>query len=98
MRTRLTHTLEVAQIAETIARKLKLNEMLTIAIAYGHDVGHTPFRHVGERTLNSFMNGCYDYHGYFDELKDNDKGFKHNYQGVRVCSFLESLNSDISYT
>lgn len=48
--TRLTHTLEVAQIADTIARALGLNEVLTEAIAYGHDVGHTPFGHVGERT------------------------------------------------
>lgn len=94
MRTRLTHTLEVAQIAETISRKLRLDEMLTVAIAYGHDVGHTPFGHVGERTLNSFMNGCFDYHGYFDNMIDDDKGFKHNFQGVRVVCFLESLSSE----
>ena len=52
-RTRLTHTLEVSQIARTIARALRLNEDLTEAIAYGHDLGHTPFGHVGERALNS---------------------------------------------
>jgi dGTPase len=58
VRNRLIHTLEVAQISETIASHLDLNVSLTTAIAYGHDVGHTPFGHVGERTLNYFMNGC----------------------------------------
>ena len=52
-RTRLTHTLEVAQIARTIARALSLNEDLTEAIALGHDLGHTPFGHMGERILNN---------------------------------------------
>ena len=52
-RTRLTHTLEVAQIARTIARALRLNEDLTEAISLGHDLGHTPFGHAGERVLNS---------------------------------------------
>ena len=61
MRTRLTHTLEVAQIAETISERLQLNSMLTKAIALGHDIGHTPFGHVGERTLNYLMNGCFSY-------------------------------------
>ena len=51
-RTRLTHTLEVSQIARTIAKSLDLNEDLTEAIALGHDLGHTPFGHAGERTLN----------------------------------------------
>ena len=51
-RTRLTHTLEVAQIARSISRALRLNEDLTEAIALGHDLGHTPFGHAGERTLN----------------------------------------------
>ena len=54
-RTRLTHTLEVAQIARTISRALRLNEDLTEAIALGHDLGHTPFGHAGERAINSLV-------------------------------------------
>lgn len=91
IRTRLTHTLEVAQIADTIARRLNLNVMLTSAIAYAHDIGHTPFGHVGERTLNFFMNGCYAYYGYDNALNPGDKGFKHNLQSVRVACDLEDM-------
>lgn len=58
LRTRLTHTLEVNQIAKTIITSLGCNLDLTEAIALGHDVGHTPFGHVGERTLALIMNGC----------------------------------------
>lgn len=72
-RTRLTHTLEVAQIARTIARALRLNEDLTEAIALGHDLGHTPFGHAGEDVLN--------------ELCKN--GFKHAEQSLRVVDKLE---------
>jgi len=72
-RTRLTHTLEVAQIARTLARALRLNEDLVEAIALGHDLGHTPFGHTGERVLNNL----------------NPKGFKHNEQSVRIVDFLE---------
>ncbi len=75
-RTRLTHTLEVSQIARTIARALNLNEDLTEAISLGHDLGHTPFGHCGEAVLNRL-------------LKD---GFKHNVQSVRVVETLEDLN------
>ena len=75
-RTRLTHTLEVSQIARTISRALNLNEDLTEAIALGHDLGHTPFGHCGEGVLNRL-------------LKD---GFKHNVQSVRVVETLEDLN------
>lgn len=92
MRTRLTHTLEVSQIADTITRSLGLNEVLTEAIAYGHDVGHTPFGHVGERTLNAIMNGCRDIYGYNEKLDNNQKGFKHNWQGLRVVSELEQID------
>lgn len=72
-RTRLTHTLEVSQIARTIARSLRLNEDLTEAIALGHDLGHTPFGHTGEGVLNSI----------------SPNGFKHNEQSLRVVDILE---------
>lgn len=77
-RTRLTHTLEVTQIARGISRELDLNEDLVEAIALAHDLGHTPFGHVGERTLS-------------DILKDEkvEGGFKHNFQGVKVVNYLE---------
>lgn len=94
MRTRLTHTLEVVQIADTVARALGLNEILVEAISYGHDVGHTPFGHVGERTLNLIMNGCKDIYKFNDNLLDNEKGFKHNFQGYRVTTKLEKQNEE----
>ena len=72
-RTRLTHTLEVAQIARTISRALRLNEDLTEAIALGHDLGHTPFGHIGERLLDS-ITSC---------------GFKHSTHSLRVVDILE---------
>ncbi len=75
-RTRMTHTLEVSQIARTISRALELNEDLTEAIALGHDLGHTPFGHSGERVLNELM----------------PFGYKHNEQSVRVVEFIEDLN------
>lgn len=75
-RTRLTHTLEVSQIARTIARALNLNEDLAEAIALGHDLGHTPFGHCGEGVLNELM----------------PNGFHHNLQSVRVVEVLEDLN------
>src|SRR6056297_1995527 len=76
-RTRLTHTLEVAQISRTIARSLKLNEDLTEAIALGHDLGHTPFGHCGEEVLNRIHAG----------------GFDHNEQSLRVVDYLEKRKS-----
>ena len=72
-RTRLTHTLEVSQVARTIARALKLNEDLAEAIALGHDLGHTPFGHSGERSLNRLT----------------QDGFRHNEQSLRVVEVLE---------
>ena len=72
-RTRLTHTLEVAQIARTVARALRLNEDLTEAIALGHDLGHTPFGHSGEKILNNI----------------SSFGFKHYEQSLRVVDLLE---------
>jgi len=91
LRTRLTHTLEVSQIARTIINNLQMNEALTEAIALGHDLGHTPFGHVGERTLNQIMNNC-DQMGVFqNDMKLVDKGFKHNWQGLRVVCDLEKM-------
>ncbi len=81
-RTRLTHTLEVTQIARTIARALSLNEDLTEAIALGHDLGHTPFGHAGE----TVMRQCYD------------PDFSHNIQGVRVVERLENGGKGLNLT
>lgn len=92
MRTRLTHTLEVAQIANTICKELRLNQILCEAIALGHDIGHTPFGHVGERTLNLLMNSCLEYYGY-SLVDDSQYGFKHNLQGLKVAMELERQNS-----
>jgi len=75
-RTRLTHTLEVSQIARTVAKSLFLNEDLTEAIALGHDLGHTPFGHAGEDVLNRIVPG----------------GFRHPEQSLRVVDDLEKLN------
>ncbi len=80
--TRLTHTLEVAQIARTIARALDLNEDLTEAIALGHDLGHTPFGHVGEDVL--------------DELYHH--GFRHNEQSLRIVDLLEKDGHGLNLT
>ena len=81
-RTRLTHTLEVAQIARTIARSLSLNEDLTEAIALGHDLGHTPFGHAGERALNDVY----------------EKGFAHYQQSLRVVDKLERDGKGLNLT
>ncbi|MGL6105126.1 dGTP triphosphohydrolase, partial [Romboutsia sp.] len=94
LRNRLTHSLEVNQISQTIAKVLGLNLELTEAIALGHDLGHTPFGHVGERTLNHIMNGCYKIADFNTNINPIKKGFKHNFQGIRVVTELEenSLN------
>lgn len=81
-RTRLTHTLEVSQIARTIARALRLNEDLTEAIALGHDLGHTPFGHAGERALASV----------------NPSGFRHYEQSLRVVDKLEREGEGLNLT
>lgn len=78
-RTRLTHSLEVAQIARVLARSLKLNEDLTEAIALAHDLGHTPFGHAGQDELNACMR----------EFAPTAGGFEHNLQSLRVCDELE---------
>ncbi|MHC4664079.1 MAG: deoxyguanosinetriphosphate triphosphohydrolase [Planctomycetota bacterium] len=79
-RTRLTHTMEVAQIARTIARVLSLNEDLAEAVAYAHDLGHTPFGHSGEDALN--------------ELMAEHGGFEHNRHSLRVVEVLEDRYPD----
>jgi dGTPase len=86
-RTRLTHTLEVAQIARTMARALGLNEDLVEAIALGHDLGHTPFGHLGEMVLNEILQGKDTLDGAL--TGESFGGFKHNYQSLRVVDFLE---------
>jgi dGTPase len=79
-RTRLTHTLEVAQISRTIARRLRLNEDLAEAIALSHDIGHPPFGHAGERALNACLANC--------------GGFDHNVYGLRRVDLLEERYPD----
>ena len=81
-RNRLTHTLEVSQNARTIGKALRLNEDLVEAIALGHDLGHTPFGHAGERALNNVCPG----------------GFKHNEQSVRVVEVLEKQGEGLNLT
>jgi dGTPase len=81
-RTRMTHTLEVSRIARTIARALALNEDLTEAIALGHDLGHTPFGHAGERALDALMPG----------------GFAHYQQSLRVVDRLEKNGAGLNLT
>ncbi len=81
-RTRITHTLEVSQNARTIAKALQLNEDLTEAIALGHDLGHTPFGHAGERALNRVCEG----------------GFQHHLQSIRVVELLEKHGKGLNLT
>lgn len=81
-RTRLTHTLEVSQIARSIAKVLRLHEELTEAIALGHDVGHTPFGHAGERVLDELMPG----------------GFSHHAQSLRIIDVLENGRQGLNLT
>ena len=81
-RTRMTHTIEVSRIARTIARGLRLNEDLAEAAAYGHDLGHTPFGHAGERVLAEIMPG----------------GFAHNQQSLRVVDRLEKDGEGLNLT
>ncbi len=88
-RTRMTHSQAVAQIARGIATELELNLNLTEAIALGHDLGHTPFGHQGERTLNDILHNKIPIIKNSEIFEDNFGGFKHNYQSVRVASMLE---------
>jgi dGTPase len=80
--TRLTHTLEVSQIARTVSRALNLNEDLTEAISLGHDLGHTPFGHIGEDVLNELF----------------PEGFRHNEQSLRIVDHLENNGAGLNLT
>lgn len=91
-RTRMTHTLEVTQIARGICSNLNLHNELVEAIALAHDIGHTPFGHQGERTLNSILKNEVKIIKNCDELKMG--GFKHSFQGIRVLSHLEEKYLD----
>ncbi|MEF2559988.1 MAG: deoxyguanosinetriphosphate triphosphohydrolase [Eggerthellaceae bacterium] len=94
-RTRLTHTLEVAQIARTIARALGLNEDLTEAIALGHDLGHTPFGHVGEEAISA----CLVRHRGLDaSLPENQRLYRHNIQSLRVVDVIENGGKGLGLT
>lgn len=86
-RTRLTHTLEVSQISRTIARALRLNEDLTEAIALGHDLGHTPFGHLGEEVLDKIC-----------KLRFPPRHFSHAEQSLRVVDFLENKGRGLNLT
>jgi len=88
-RTRLTHTLEVAQLGRTIARALGLNEDLVEAIGLAHDLGHTPFGHSGERVLARILSGEEPSCQLGEEVTTRAGTFKHNYQSVRVVDLLE---------
>lgn len=88
-RTRMTHTLEVTQIARAISLGLNLNTELTEAIALAHDLGHTPFGHQGERTIDDILKGKIDAISYNEQNHNFYGGFKHNFQGVRVVDYLE---------
>jgi dGTPase len=81
-RVRLTHTLDVSQIARTVARALRLNEDLTEAIALGHDLGHTPFGHLGEQALSPLL----------------DRPFRHSEQSLRVVEYLENEGEGLNLT
>src|SRR5207247_10683770 len=82
-RTRLTHTLEVTQIGRSMARALRLNEELVEAMAMGHDVGHTPFGHIGEELLGRFL---------------APEGFRHNDQSVRIVEKIEKNGAGLNLT
>lgn len=103
-RTRMTHTTIVCQIAKNIASQLQLNEDLAEAIAVGHDIGHTPFGHQGERTLHAILTGKKGFEVENLALEEDEGykserfpygGFKHNYQSIRVASSLEQQYMEI---
>ena len=91
-RNRLTHTLEVAQISRSIGKVLGLNDELIEAIALGHDLGHTPFGHIGERTLDGIL-----HNGLNTNIPATGGRFKHNFQSLKVVDQLETRCEDYDY-
>src|SRR5574337_84267 len=101
-RTRLTHTMEVAQIARAIAKNLRMNEELVEAISFGHDVGHAPFGHAGEKQIDLFLRGHESLSGrligkftkpeYRNRKSDFNRDFKHNFQSIRILTYLENYH------
>ncbi|MCL4555144.1 MAG: deoxyguanosinetriphosphate triphosphohydrolase [Actinobacteria bacterium] len=91
-RTRLTHTLEVAQISRSIARALRLNEDLAEAVALAHDLGHTPFGHIGEDALTECL------HALGPEFPGAPRSFRHNFQSLRVVEHLEFGGKGLNLT
>ena len=94
-RTRLTHTMEVSQIARSLARYLSVDEDLTESIALGHDIGHTPFGHQGEEILDGIMRGN-DNLGNDIKISFNHGGFKHNYNSIKILDVTQSKYEDIN--
>ena len=92
-RTRLTHTLEVSQIARSIARALSLNEDLTEAIALGHDLGHTPFGHTGEDALDRALRALHE-----KDPTTSPAGYRHNVQSLRIVEQLEYEGKGLNLT
>lgn len=91
-RNRLTHSLEVSQIARSIGKGLLLNDELIEAIAIGHDLGHTPFGHVGERTIHMILTGeTFDRE---DIAIPGNEGFKHNFQGLQIVDNIETSSDE----
>lgn len=99
-RTRLTHTLEVAQIARTITRALGLNEDLAEAIALGHDLGHTPFGHSGEHALSRCLarHGFTPPHPFDGDVEDGHLLYRHNVQSLRVVEVIENGGAGLNLT
>ena len=94
-RTRLTHTIEVAQIAKSIARNLNVNDDLTEAIALGHDIGHTPFGHAGEKVIEDILRGNDNLNGKI-KYSINFGGFKHNFNSLKILELVEHKYNNIN--
>jgi dGTPase len=93
VRTRLTHTLEVSEISRNLAHYLGVNENLAETIAIGHDIGHTPFCHEGERILDNILRGENDLGGQLP-VKINYGGFKHNFHSIRILDIVQDKRKE----